>query len=246
MSNKLFLCIICMAVILIAGAYALFISQAPSASVMAECVRNDISKETAYRFGETVSQYETPTIMRLAAVRCEGGIRLVSSTKLREDVSSALIPLLLANSSFREGIYAGTAASALNAGQRARVGKLGLTLEDHARVQRQAVSCLEAEPEAVAFVGQLDLPFAVAVIGIQVNIGDIQIAQGLADILLTKAQKIQAQLPLQECNVTSKQEFLAYANQMQQFAAGKHPWAPGCGITSTSSDLKLVCKGTGK
>jgi hypothetical protein len=232
-----------LSILVIIGGY-LALAEKPVLSTLASCIAEHTDASSAYHFGETTAQYDTPRLSRWEGMSCPGGIQLVFSRSLRNEVSALAIPLLLTNPSFREGAYAGTAPPGISLKQRGRLGQLGLELERNAGAQREAVLCEKVELDAVAFVAQLDMPFAVAVIGIQLDIGDVGVAQSLADILLTKAQTMQALLPQPACSVSSKEAFLKYAGKMRQFAAGTHPWALGCSIDANSPELSLKCSGT--
>lgn len=208
-----------------------------------QCVIQGVTPERAYSMGESLSQQEDVGLTRWDAWGCKNFATFFFEKELRQQVDAELSVELRQNRHFREGMYAGVGPLGTTRPHRSALGKLGLALEDGAVEQQRAVKCAYAEPQAVAIVSQLDFPFATAVIGVQVDVGQVDAAQKLADTLLRRAIGLSQEIKQAECSTSGKELFLKYAQDRQSFYEGRHPWVPGCSVTSDSQGMRLLCSG---
>lgn len=178
-----------------------------------------------------------------------GGCGVKMAVWLSEDngraVGAELVKLLPAYRAARQGLYAGGIGKTLSAEQQAVIGELGIALEDAAVAARQLLACTDTRPEIVSALGDMNLPFATATLGVRANIGDPVRAQAMAQQTIATVALLMQQTPEIKCESNDgKNDFQGYAKQMQAFYKGEHPWAPGCGIEQDAEGLKLVCTGT--
>lgn len=243
MKKKLLILGIVALILLVATGVFVKNAKGVSDDVLSQCISSTLSQDEAYLFGEAVAYKDAPLIDRRLGLSCDGGLRLFFSSEQRSAVSAQLVPLLITNPSFREGTYAGLGGTALSRLQRQRLGQLGRQLELNVTAQLSAVRCEQVAAESVAFVSQLDLPFATSVLGIQLNIKDPLVAQQLGEILISKIHNMLSNIPETPCSATTKDMFSKYAENMLQFSKGNHPWAPGCGVGPDDDGLRLKCIG---
>lgn len=211
---------------------------------LAKCIDATISDDVAFEIGEKMAIFEGASAVRWSAISCPGFFSLFVNRMGRVHVETRLRALLGERRAFRKGLYAGIGLPGLSRGQRDVLAVLGADLEDSAAAQAQAIVCQLTEPAAVAFVAQLDLPFAIAVVGARANVGNPSAAQDIAVRLVEKAQALGASRP-PRCESATNKAFLAHAQRMHDFSVGKHAWAPGCSVTSDRDGLALKCAGIG-
>lgn len=243
-----------MALALIASTASLLLSGcAPKpttaqADAVASCIVAHASPERLRAMGETYAATEASGVARTDAWECgDGRWGVALSPAYREAIEPAMGAELRKSPAAREGMYALTFGTQFSRKQQQVIGKLGSFLDDARRATLQGMSCGVVEPQAVQVVGRLDLPFAVAVLGIQANVAEPQIAQTAAEKLLERVNLLVPAESTVACEKdTGKAQFLSYAQEMHQFYQGQHLWAPGCGIRQEGEDLTLVCNGTGK
>jgi hypothetical protein len=217
------------------------------ADTVASCIVAHASPERLRAMGETYAATEVSGVARTDAWECgEGRWGVALSPAYREAIGPAMGAELRKSPAAREGMYAVTFGTQFSKKQQQVIGKLGNFLDEARRATLQGMSCGVVEPQAVQVVGRLDLPFAIAVLGVQANIGEAQIAQTAAQKLLERVNLLMPANSTSDCNKENgKAGFLRYAQEMHQFYQGQHPWAPGCGIRQEGEDLKLVCGGVG-
>jgi hypothetical protein len=217
------------------------------ADKVAACIVSHASPERLRAMGETYAMTEVSGVARGDAWECgEGRWGVALSPAYREAIEPAMGAELRKSPTAREGMYAVTFGTQFSKKQQVVIGKLGSFLDEARRATLLGLSCGVVEPQAVQVVGRLDLPFAIAVLGVQANIGEPKIAQAAADKLLERVNLLMSDDSTGMCDKDNgKAAFLRYAQEMHQFYQGQHPWAPGCGIRQEGEDLNLVCKGTG-
>lgn len=218
------------------------------ADAVAACIVAHASPERLRAMGESYAATEASGVARTDAWECgEGRWGVALSPAYREAIAPAMGAELLKSPAAREGMYAVTFGSQFSKQQQRVIGKLGSFLDEARRATLQGMSCGAVDPQAVQVVGRLDLPFAIAVLGIQANIGEPQVAQTAAQKLLERVNVLMPDNSTVECEKDDgKTRFQRYAQEMHQFYQGQHPWAPGCGIRQEGEDLTLVCGGVGK
>lgn len=163
-------------------------------------------------------------------------------------LAPALAQALVRNATAREGVYGAASGLALDAGQRQMLGQLGGFLDEGRRAGAQVVACQAMAPEAVHFMSQLDAPFATAVIGARMGVSEPRMAQALSQTLAERVDLMTADSDeassLLACDKDNGEaRYRAHAVQLQLFADGKHPWAPGCRVLPEGEDFVLRCDG---
>lgn len=218
---------------------------AESVDSTAACVMRTSSPERLRAMGESYGLDQTAGLKREDAWSCDTRWSMVFSSDFRKEVGRAVTLRLVPDAHAREGMYAVTAGLALNRAQRTTLGRLGAFLDKSHAAAVQALMCESVEPHAAMLVSRLDLPFATAVLGIQADIGNPQMAQTLAEKLIERVDLLVKDLPVADCaQDDGKARFTEYAKDMHRFYQGAHPWAPGCSVRNEGEDLTLVCGGT--
>lgn len=215
------------------------------AEVAAACVVGHAAPERLRAMGEAYALKQSSGLARTDAWEC-GAARwpVALSSSYRDGMEPAMVAALTRSPLAREGMYAATFGAQFSVRQRAVIGKLGSFFDDARRATLQGITCGTVEAQAAQIVGRLDLPFAIAVLGIQGDIGDPGMAQNAAEKLLARVNLMMPAEPEATCAADdSKKRFVDYAQQLQQFYQAKHPWAPGCGVRAEGEELKLVCAG---
>jgi hypothetical protein len=215
------------------------------AEAAAACVVAHAGPDRLRAMGEAYALKQTSGLARTDAWEC-GAARwpVALSSAYREGIEPAMVAALTRSPVAREGMYAATFGTLFSARQRVVIGKLGSFFDDARRATLQSLSCGTVEAQAAQVVGRLDLPFAIAVLGIQGDIGDPGVAQNAAEKLLARVNLMMPAQPEASCaKDDGKARFVDYAQQLQQFYQARHPWAPGCGVRADGQDMKLVCTG---
>jgi len=218
------------------------------ADKVAACIVANASPERLRAMGAMHATTETSGVARGDGWECgEARWAVALSPAYREAIEPALGAELRKSPIAREAMYAVTFGKQFTPKQQLVIGKLGAFLDEARRSTIQGLSCGTVEPQAVQVVGRLDLPFAIAVLGVQADIGEPKIAQTAAERLLERVNLLMQGDAGASCEKDDgKARFQEYAQNMHMFYQGQHPWAPGCGIKQDGEDLNLVCGGTGK
>jgi len=218
------------------------------ADTVAACIVSHASPERLRVMGETYAMTEVSGVARTDAWECgEGRWGVALSPAYRDAIEPAMGAELRKAPAAREGMYAATFGTQFSKKQQVVIGKLGSFLDEARRATLLGLSCGVVEPHAVQVVGRLDLPFAIAVLGIQADIGEPKVAQTAADKLLERVNLLMPADSTPACDKDNgKAAFVRYAQEMHQFYQGQHPWARGCGVRQDGEDLSLVCTGTEK
>ena len=248
MSARLFKAGLAMTALAVAGAVIAWVARTPAqATELAPCVLAHADSGTLRDWGYRGATDGALSVGRSAGLSCPQGWQMVVSSTLRKDVGRALEEQagVYDSPAFRSGIYEATPGPFSSALARQVAMELGAWLEAAHVQRRTAVQCDLAQPEAVAFLEPLDLPFATAVLGVKADIGDPDLAQRTAMQLLARVSMLSARVPGEACLSARKESFLEQARQYQRFSEGAHPWAPGCKAVLDGEDLVLRCSGTG-
>ncbi len=230
----------------IAGAVFAWARHSPaSASELAPCVLAHADASTLRDWGYRGATEGSLSPGRWAALSCAHGWQMALSASLRAEVGRTLEAQagVYDSPAFRSGIYEATPGPFSTAMARQVAMELGTWLES-AHVQRRvAVQCDLAQPEAVAFLEPLDVPFTTAVLGVKGDIGDPDLAQRTAMQLVSRVSLLAARVQGESCLGARKEDFLEQARQYHLFSEGAHPWAPGCRAVLEGEDMLLRCSG---
>ena len=215
------------------------------AQELASCVVANATPGRLRLMGESYGLNGVTGMARTDAWDCkEARWKVALSPDYRKAVEPQVVAALTKNPAAREGMYAATFGRQFVPAQRAVIGKLGMFFDESRRATVQSLTCSSVEPQAMQIVSGLDLPFAIAVLGIQGNIGEPTVAQNAAQKLLDRVNLLLPAADPVACEKDNgKERFTEYARQMHQFYQSKHPWAPGCGVQPEGDTYKLVCTG---
>lgn len=219
-----------------------------SAAELAPCVLAHADASTLSHWGYRGAMNGSLAPERLSGLSCAQGWQMAFSASLRAEVGRKLEEQasIYDSPAFRSGIYEAAPGPVSTALARQVSRELGVWLESVQVKRRTAVQCDLAQPEAVAFLEPLDVPFATAVLGVKGDIGDADLAQRTAMQLLARVSLLAARVPGEPCLSARKEDFLEHARQYQLFSEGAHPWALGCKAVLEGEDLLLRCSGTGQ
>lgn len=215
------------------------------AQALASCVVNNATPQRLRLMGEAYGLNGVTGMARTDAWDCKDDRwKVVLSPDYRKEVEPQMVAALTKSPAAREGMYAATFGRQFLPAQRAVIGKLGMFFDDSRRAAVQSLTCSSVEPQAMQLVSGLDLPFAIAVLGIQANIAEPAIAQNAAEKLIDRVNLLLPASDAVACEKDNgKDRFTEYARQMHLFYQSKHPWAPGCGVQPEGDTYKLVCTG---
>lgn len=236
-----------LALVLGVHGYMAWSAQAPVAPAeLAACLVKNVGEERLHAIGESLALTKSPQLRRGDAIACDGGVRFALSEDVRKSVEAPLLALLPGNATARQALYGFTQGTELSPVQRKALGEVGGFFDSARRAALQGASCQSVDGQAATFVQQLDLPFAIASVGIHVGVGDPAAAQELAQKLLTRVDAVVAATagPVDCKKDNGAKAFKAYAAQMHRFYKTEHPWAPGCGVRQDNEGFVLVCSGS--
>lgn len=217
---------------------------AKTVSAISDCLSAKATSSRLTEMGEWLGLNKTVGLTRWEGLGCPSPVQFVTSEPLRQAVAKDLSEKLFNKPAFRQGLYASVGGTTLNAKQRAVLGTVGMFFDKAHFDAKQGVQCGQIEPVAAQLVSQLDFPLAIAAIGVQADIGDVPRAQSLAKNLLDRVGMLTEMPVAIDCKSSAgKEGFKAYAEDMQKFYKGNHPWAPGCRAEQDAEGFKLVCKG---
>lgn len=237
------LCATATVAVLAAGGFAAYRSAAPvDIPGLSACTLENASDDTVRSWGQSVGFFGEFMPSRLGSLSCKQGWRYLVGDSTAKAVQSHLLGgPVYARRAFREGLYSATLGTRSSIAQRTAAAELGLFLEDMLVTREATVRCSQSEPEAVALVGQLDYPFAVATFGVRANIGDPETAQRAATSLIERVKLMGSTIPAADCKPAVKETFLNQVKVLQQFYQGQHPWTGSCRVVSDTEGLKLTC-----
>jgi hypothetical protein len=110
---------------------------------------------------------------------------------------------------------------------------------------RSAVSrCYPEKRSSIQPLSELDLPFALAVLGKRVGVPTSGEATKLAVAMLSGVAAQEATSEPLPCGEELTRNFETHAKDWLSFYEGKHPWAPRCHATADGNDMVLSCSAT--
>ncbi len=215
----------------------------PAAAAL--CVAQHSSGDQIAAFGSQVANGGHVSLPRYTFLSCDGGFSLAIDDKAQKAVEDQLPGVLVQNSQFRSGAYGAILGDHGTPAQRVLMGELGLRLENFLAQREDALNCLGESRGVVDMLSDADVPFAVATLGSRVGIEDPALARMLGEEVARRATATSSLIHLQQCPAKNEatKDFRAYVTELALFTDGKHPWAPGCKMTSDEQGVGLSCSG---
>jgi hypothetical protein len=138
--------------------------------------------------------------------------------------------------------------------QRKAFGELGTKLEDFMAQRALLLNCGSSDASTqetaeatlkTTFLTKLDTPFTIASLGVRGGVGSVEIAQKIAEEMLSRAKEF---TPMNNhftssCSANTPAAIQAQATEYLLFYKGKHPWAPGCYMKQAGMEMVLKCDG---
>jgi hypothetical protein len=215
-----------------------------SASSLATCIAEGMSEQETYELGQALERSpDAPKLRRLAAGTCGGALSFWTDEAFRESVSLEVASKLQSAPAFARGRYASLLPVNTTAAQRARLGELGLMLQEVGIRRAAALACHAVEESAVTMVSQLDTTLALAAVGRYVGVPDLEAAKAVSAAVVDRAQKLTRAAVVPSCGDGLTRQFRADVTAWQMFYEGQHPWMPGCSVRSESDAFVLKCAG---
>lgn len=163
-----------------------------------------------------------------------------------EAARAALAKLAGDQIEYRRGRYAALLPEGAPSAAPTALAAVGMHLEEVAATRLRALGCGQVPAAEMSLVSGYDPMFAAAAVGRYVQPGDLSTVQAVAAAVLDRAREealARARaLPNAVCEQDWRTEYSTHAKEWGQFAAGEHPWAPGCRVREDGADLVLRCE----
>lgn len=210
---------------------------------VAQCLALDADAGQLQRWGDQMSRRGQVSLARWDTVGCPGGWSVALDKDKRRAVEDAMPEFIATKDEFRRGAYASLLPPGASAQQRGAFADLGFKLEEFAIRRNEALNCLGAKEGVLHMMAETDLPFAMAVTGVNTGLVDPGEVYTAASQLVDRTSAIAEVVQEEECLGQVDTRFRAYAAELGAFLDGSHPWAPGCRAVSDADGMTLKCDG---
>lgn len=216
-------------------------SDAERADATARCIAEKADSAKRAAWGRDYARSETVAVGIVEFARCGAFWQAVTSSAMRKDTARALPAYLVTYAPYRYGLYGAVLPRDISQATRTAFADLARWLDEFAVEKRSARMCTSAPEEALAKASELELPFAIATLGHRGQIASSEQATRLAQLLVDEVDSLSSRDGDIQCNDGAR--LRRFAEELERFVHGQHPWAPGCGIAVQDQDFRLVCTG---
>jgi hypothetical protein len=210
-----------------------------------QCVVAQFDEPAQLKWGARYAKDKEWPLTRWVGFGCGQGWKTLTDTPYRKDLSAKVFSeLFRTQPAFRYGYYS-QSRTILPEEARTAMGELGLFMEKATLTRYAAATCGLASREVLNAVAQVEVPFAIASIGVRSVVLSSEAATQEAAYLIEKVANAAESLRPEsvECKVETTMAFKDYMQAMNLFISGNHPWAPGCRAVQDDG-IRLVCDGT--
>lgn len=216
----------------------------PELEQLAQCKAAGTTAQRGYEMGY-VSRTQSPAPDVLSQLNCKGSWAYAFGQLDNRALASKFNMYMSVRPDFRRGYYAALAPKGAPEQVAHRTGQIGELLEKVGTVRNKHLECTPSDAVMAGTVAQFDEAFVIAALSRYAEYSFDEDVKSIASKFNEAIKEELAKLGDTDCSEASKKDYTAQFNehvkQWQQFAAGTHPWLPGCKLSNEGDSFRLQC-----